>query len=165
MKKEKTKASQATEAQLLEEYGWFIGKRIGLTDLNFTPAQIDLVLRGITLASQDKPSPNEVEKIGPAMDTFIKAKQNDYLAKVRAKGLAEIVINYKHVLRNALILVLTTAGLQFGALIGTIPWAVLGGLAIVLFDLIAATLPHVAAGNYGGEHWLASFAVYLLSTP
>src|ERR1019366_4855972 len=24
-----------TEAQLLEEYGWFIGKRIGLTDLNF----------------------------------------------------------------------------------------------------------------------------------
>ncbi len=30
-------------------------------------------------------------------------------------------------------------------------------------DLIAATLPHIAAGNYGGEHWLASFAVYALS--
>src|ERR1019366_8487013 len=57
-------AQTFTEAQLLEEYGWFIGKRIGLTDLNFTPAQIDLVLRGITLASQDKPSPNEIEKIG-----------------------------------------------------------------------------------------------------
>ena len=26
-----------------------------------------------------------------------------------------------------------------------------------------ATLPHVASGNYEGEHWLASFAVYLLS--
>jgi FKBP-type peptidyl-prolyl cis-trans isomerase len=78
-----------TEAQLLEEYGWFIGKRIGLTDLNFSQAQIDLVLRGITSASQGKPSPNELEKIGPAMDQFIKAKQNDYLAKVRAKGLAE----------------------------------------------------------------------------
>jgi len=26
----------------------------------------------------------------------------------------------------------------------------------------AATLPHVASGNYEGEHWLASFAVYLL---
>jgi peptide/nickel transport system permease protein len=35
-----------------------------------------------------------------------------------AKGLAEVVINRKHILRNALILVLTTAGLQFGALIG-----------------------------------------------
>jgi hypothetical protein len=28
-----------------------------------------------------------------------------------------------------------------------------------------ATLPHLASGDYAGEHWLASFAVYLLSTP
>jgi hypothetical protein len=27
------------------------------------------------------------------------------------------------------------------------------------------TLPHVVSGNYEGEHWLASFAVYLLTTP
>jgi hypothetical protein len=26
-----------------------------------------------------------------------------------------------------------------------------------------ATLPHIASGSYEGEHWLASFAVYLLS--
>jgi hypothetical protein len=26
-------------------------------------------------------------------------------------------------------------------------------------------LVHVASGNYEGEHWLASFAVFLLSTP
>jgi len=25
-------------------------------------------------------------------------------------------------------------------------------------------LVHVASGNYEGEHWLASFAVYMLST-
>jgi hypothetical protein len=29
----------------------------------------------------------------------------------------------------------------------------------------AAALPYVASGNYMGEHWLASFAVYLLSPP
>ena len=28
-----------------------------------------------------------------------------------------------------------------------------------------AALPYVASGNYEGEHWLASFAVYLLTTP
>jgi hypothetical protein len=28
-----------------------------------------------------------------------------------------------------------------------------------------ATLPHIASGDYAGEHWLASFAVYMLSTP
>lgn len=27
-----------------------------------------------------------------------------------------------------------------------------------------ATLPHIASGHYTGEHWLASFAVYLLSS-
>lgn len=27
----------------------------------------------------------------------------------------------------------------------------------------AAALPHLASGNYGGEHWLASFAVYALA--
>jgi hypothetical protein len=29
----------------------------------------------------------------------------------------------------------------------------------------AATLKYVASGNYEGEHWLASFAVYMLTTP
>jgi len=29
--------------------------------------------------------------------------------------------------------------------------------------LTEVALPHVTAGNYGGEHWLASFAVYALS--
>ena len=28
-----------------------------------------------------------------------------------------------------------------------------------------AALPHVASGDYVGEHWLASFAVYLLTSP
>jgi peptide/nickel transport system permease protein len=42
----------------------------------------------------------------------------DYVRTAEAKGLSQFVINGKHVLRNALILVLTTAGLQFGSLIG-----------------------------------------------
>ena len=28
-----------------------------------------------------------------------------------------------------------------------------------------SALAHVASGDYAGEHWLASFAVYMLSTP
>jgi len=26
-------------------------------------------------------------------------------------------------------------------------------------------LPHIASGDYAGEHWLASFAVYALTRP
>ena len=95
-----------TEAQLLEEYGWFIGKRIGLSDLNFTQAQIDTVLKGITSASQGKPTPNELEKIGPAMDEFIKRKQAEYLAKLKAKGMAESAAFLTEVKKHAGVTVL-----------------------------------------------------------
>jgi len=42
----------------------------------------------------------------------------DYIRTARAKGLSELKVNRKHVMRNAMILVLTTAGLQFGSLMG-----------------------------------------------
>ena len=50
--------------------------------------------------------------------SVVEIKAADYIRTARAKGLSEIRVNRKHVLRNTLILVLTTAGLQFGALIG-----------------------------------------------
>jgi hypothetical protein len=28
---------------------------------------------------------------------------------------------------------------------------------------LATALPNIVSGNYGGEHWLASFAVYALT--
>lgn len=42
----------------------------------------------------------------------------DYIRTARAKGLSDFLVNLKHVWRNTLILILTTAGLQFGALMG-----------------------------------------------
>ncbi len=42
----------------------------------------------------------------------------DYIRTARAKGLSEFRISYKHVFRNAFVLILTTAGLLFGSLIG-----------------------------------------------
>ncbi len=81
-----------TESQLLEEYGWFIGKRVGLSDLNFTQQQIEAVLKGLTAASFGKPSPHELEKIGPKMDEFIKAKQAEYMSKLKAKSLADAAV-------------------------------------------------------------------------
>ncbi len=42
----------------------------------------------------------------------------DYIRTARAKGLSEFLVNFNHVWRNTLVLVLTTAGLQFGALMG-----------------------------------------------
>jgi len=30
-------------------------------------------------------------------------------------------------------------------------------------DFLKSALPNVISGNYGGDHWLASFALYALS--
>jgi ABC-type dipeptide/oligopeptide/nickel transport system permease component len=42
----------------------------------------------------------------------------DYIRTARAKGLSELQIDWRHVMRNTLILILTTAGLQFGSVMG-----------------------------------------------
>ncbi|MGH3355385.1 MAG: ABC transporter permease, partial [Nocardioidaceae bacterium] len=42
----------------------------------------------------------------------------DYIRTVRAKGVMERVVVYKHALRNAFVPVLTVIGLQFGSLLG-----------------------------------------------
>ena len=61
----------------------------------------------------------------------------DYIRTARAKGLSDFLVNRKHILRNALILVLTTAGLQFGSLMGStvvveklFSWPGLGSLMV-----------------------------------
>jgi len=66
----------------------------------------------------------------------------DYIRTARAKGLPETVVVYKHALRNAMLPVITLAGLQFGNLISgavlvetVFNWPGLGTLA---FDSILA---------------------------
>ena len=44
--------------------------------------------------------------------------RQDYIRTARAKGLTERVVIIRHALRNALIPILTVAGIQFGSLLG-----------------------------------------------
>jgi len=75
-----------TDEQLIEEFGWFIGKRVGLTELEFSKAEVDLLLKGISQAASGKDSPYELEKIGPMMDEFMQKKQGAYLGKLKEKN-------------------------------------------------------------------------------
>jgi FKBP-type peptidyl-prolyl cis-trans isomerase len=79
-------AASFTDAQLVEEFGWFIGKRVGLTELQFSKEEIDLLLKGIASAAGGKDSPFELEKIGPKMDEFMQKKQQAYLSKLKDKN-------------------------------------------------------------------------------
>ena len=44
--------------------------------------------------------------------------RQDYISTARAKGLSEKTVTYRHMLRNALIPIITATGLQFGSLLG-----------------------------------------------
>ena len=85
----KPAAASFTDAQLIEEFGWFIGKRVGLTELQFSKEEIDLLLKGIATAAAGKDSPYELEKIGPKMDEFMQKKQQAYLSKLKDKNSGE----------------------------------------------------------------------------
>lgn len=72
--------------------------------------------------------------------SMLEVLESDYVRTARAKGLSERVVVYKHALRNAVIPVVTIAGLQFGALLSgallvetVFNWPGLGRLA---FDSI-----------------------------
>lgn len=75
-----------TDAQLVEEFGWFIGKRVGLTELEFGKNEIDALLKGIASAAAGKDSPFDLDKIGPMMDEFMQKKQGAYMAKLKEKN-------------------------------------------------------------------------------
>jgi FKBP-type peptidyl-prolyl cis-trans isomerase len=77
-----------TEAQIVEEFGWFVGKRVGLTELEFTPAEVAAFVKGVSTAAAGKDSPFELEKIGPLMDEFMQKKQATFMGKAKAKSLA-----------------------------------------------------------------------------
>ena len=66
----------------------------------------------------------------------------DYVVTARAKGLTERAITYRHILRNALLPVVTVAGVQMGGLLGgsVIVESVFGwpGLGLLAFDALFA---------------------------
>ncbi len=78
-----------TEEQLIEEFGWFMAKRVGISELDFSKAEIDSLIKGLATAAAGKESPYDLEKIGPAMDQFMQRKQGAYMAKLKEKGSAE----------------------------------------------------------------------------
>lgn len=101
-----------TDAQLLEEFGWFVGKRVGLTELAFTKAELDIFVKGLLAAADGKDSPYELEKIGPAMDEFMQKKQQAYVTKMKEKSSAANADYFKKLKENKAVVALPS-GLHY----------------------------------------------------
>ncbi len=99
----KTPAAPAqtfTDAQLVEEFGWFIGKRVGLTELDFSKAEADALLKGIAASAAGKDSPYDLPKIGPQMDEFMQKKQAVYVDRLKKQSTAAAVAFFTKLKEN-----------------------------------------------------------------
>ncbi len=99
-------AAEFTEEQLIEEFGWFMAKRVGLTELGFSATELQALLKGIEGAAAGKDSPYDLEKIGPQMDQFMQRKQTAYMARLKEKGEAETATFLDEVKKKAGVIVL-----------------------------------------------------------
>lgn len=82
-------APQFTEGQMMETFGWFMGNRMGLAELEFSADSIEAIVKGLRTAAAGKQPPYELEKIGPEMDKLLQGKNQAYMQKLRQRGIAE----------------------------------------------------------------------------
>lgn len=95
-----------TEAQLVEEWGWFMAKRIGMAELDFSKEQIDALSKGIAAAAAGKDAPYDLPKCGPVMDEFMQKKQAAYLEKLKKQGMSDTAAFLTEVKKKPGVLVL-----------------------------------------------------------
>lgn len=74
-----------TEEQILETFGWLVGRRMGLAELGFTAGNTEAIVKGVKLAAVGGEAPHNLDAIGPQLDAFMRAKETQYMAQVRAQ--------------------------------------------------------------------------------
>ncbi len=89
-----------TEAQLIEEFGWFVGMKTGLNQFGLTQAESDQFAKGFVAALNQKESPYDLQKIGPAMNEFVQKKQGAVLQSLKMKNLAQAAAFFKKLKEN-----------------------------------------------------------------
>ncbi|GAA0502614.1 glutathione ABC transporter permease GsiC [Tatumella terrea] len=91
----------------------FVAMPFGIFSVGGFTHLSDIVLPAITLGSSVAAVMARFTR-----SSFLEVAQEDYVRTARAKGLRQSLIVWKHVMRNALIPVITMLGLQFGFLLG-----------------------------------------------
>jgi FKBP-type peptidyl-prolyl cis-trans isomerase len=100
-------APQFTEQQLLEMYGWYLGKQGGLSELGFTaPTQIDAIVHGIQLAASGSDAPFDAQVVGPALRKYMQEKQQAYVEKLKQTTEAESAAFFAKLKENKNVVVL-----------------------------------------------------------
>ena len=90
--------------------GWFPTQGMGE---GFWPLMQSLVLPAVTLGTGSAAMITRMTR-----SSMLEVIRQDYISTARAKGVSEKIITNQHMLKNALIPIVTAVGLQFGTLLG-----------------------------------------------
>lgn len=90
--------------------GWLPSQ--GMGD-GFVPLLASLILPALTLGTGSAGSIARMTR-----SSMLEVIRQDYISTARAKGVDEQTVTFQHMLRNALIPIITAVGLQFGSLLG-----------------------------------------------
>jgi len=91
----------------------FVAMPFGIFSVSGFTKPTDIILPAITLGSSVAAVMARFTR-----SAFLDVAQEDYVRTANAKGLRSRLVTWKHVMRNALIPVITMLGLQFGFLLG-----------------------------------------------
>jgi len=95
------------------ELRWLPIRGMGSLDEGVWPFLSHLILPAVTLGTSLAAILTRLTR-----NTMLDVLGQDYVRTARSKGLASRRVLFRHALRNALLPVVTTAGMQFGALLG-----------------------------------------------
>jgi FKBP-type peptidyl-prolyl cis-trans isomerase len=84
-----TIGATATDAQLFEAYGWFVGSRTGVSELGLSATELDAFLKGVRVAAGGQTSPYNFETLGPKLDELMAKRSADAAARAKEKNTAE----------------------------------------------------------------------------
>ncbi len=90
--------------------GWLPSQGMGE---GFLPLLQSLILPALTLGTGCAATITRMTR-----SSMLEVIRQDYIDTARSKGVDEKIITYRHMLRNALIPIITAVGLQFGSLLG-----------------------------------------------
>lgn len=80
-------AVKFTEEQMMEVFGWVLADRNNLAALEFTPANIDAMARGMKMNVNGTQPSYDGQQIGPQLQELLAKRQQTLLTKIRNQNL------------------------------------------------------------------------------
>jgi len=81
-------AERFSNEVLAESFGWFMMARLGVAELQFSPAEVAAFTRGVSLAAAGQEMAHDLSAVGQQMDEFIAVRQTAALERAKQRNIA-----------------------------------------------------------------------------